>query len=252
MPWVAITLPQKSSPGPVKWPSSLASPCCWSAGRGRWATPAAFPSCLPARSSAWTMIPVSVADYAASLRAELRRHGAVEVSPATCDVALYHLANNPLHAAIYARSLETPGVVVLHDAVLNHFFLGTLDQPAYIEEFVYNYGEWSRSLAASLWRERASSSTDRRYFDYPMLKRIAERSRAVVVHNPAAAAMVREHTARARIVEIPHLFATPGLPGPAQAIRYRQTLGIEPGAFLFGLFGYLRESKRLRTVLDAF
>ena len=196
--------------------------------------------------------PTGVADYAASLLAELRRHGAVEVSPATCDVALYHLGNNPLHAAIYTRALESPGVVVLHDAVLNHFLLGTLDQPAYIEEFVYNYGEWSRSLAASLWRERASSSTDRRYFDYPMLKRIAERSRAVVVHNPAAAGMVREHAARARIVEIPHLFATPDLPGRAEAIRYRQALGIDPAAFLFGVFGYLRESKRLPASLDAF
>jgi len=196
--------------------------------------------------------PTGVADYAASLLAELRRHGAVEVSPATCDVALYHLGNNQLHAAIYARALETPGVVVLHDAVLNHFLLGTLGEQAYIEEFVHNYGEWSRPLAASLWRERASSSTDRRYFDYPMLKRIAERSRAIVVHNPAAAGMVRGHAPRARIVEIPHLFAAPDLPGRAEAIRYRQTLGIDPAAFLFGVFGYLRESKRLPAVLNAF
>ena len=196
--------------------------------------------------------PTGDADYAASLLAELRRHGAVAVSPATCDVALYHLGNNPLHAAIYARSLETPGVVVLHDAVLNHFLLGTLGEQAYIEEFVHNYGEWSRSLAAGLWHDRASSSTDRRYFDFPMLKRIAERSCVVVVHNPAAAAMVREHAARARIVEIPHLFAPPALPGRAEAIRYRQALGIDPAAFLFGVFGYLRESKRLPAVLDAF
>ncbi len=196
--------------------------------------------------------PTGVADYAATLLAELRRHGQVEVSPAACDVALYHLGNNPLHAAIYARALESPGVAVLHDAVLNHFLLGTLDEQTYIQEFIYNYEEWSRSLAAGFWRERASSSTDRRYFDYPMLKRIAERSRAVVVHNPAAAGMVRAHAARARIVEIPHLFAAPGLPGRAEAIRYRQTLGIDPSAFLFGVFGYLRESKRLPTVLDAF
>ena len=196
--------------------------------------------------------PTGVADYAASLLPELRRHGVVEVSPATCDVALYHLGNNPLHASIYARALKTPGVMVLHDAVLNHFLLGTLDEHSYIEEFVYNYGEWSRSLGAGLWRDRASSSTDRRHFDYPMLKRIAQRSRAVVVHNPAAAKMVREHAARACIVEIPHLFATPDLPGQAETIRYRQALGIRPAAFLLGVFGYLRESKRLPTVLDAF
>ena len=56
--------------------------------------------------------------------------------------------------------------------------------------------------------------------------------------------------AGARVVEIPHLFAP-----PATARRRRsacataQRLGVAPGAFLFGVFGYLRESKRLMPVL---
>ena len=41
-----------------------------------------------------------VADYAAALLAELRRHGRVEVAPARSDAALYHLGNNGLHAEI--------------------------------------------------------------------------------------------------------------------------------------------------------
>jgi len=194
-----------------------------------------------------------VADYSAALLAALRRHGPVEVSPASCDVALYHLGNNALHAAIYRRALERPGVVVLHDAVLHHFFLGQLTEAEYIEEFVYNYGEWSRGLARALWTARASSGSDRRYFDHPMLRRIAERSRAVVVHNPAAAGVVRKHAPDARVVEIPHLFVPPpDPPGVADALRYRQQLGVEPGTLLFGVFGYLRESKRLAAVMDAF
>jgi glycosyltransferase involved in cell wall biosynthesis len=194
-----------------------------------------------------------VADYAAALLAELRRHGRVEVAPARCDAALYHLGNNGLHAEIYRRALAKPGVVVLHDAVLHHFLLGQLDEAAYVAEFVYNYGEWNRGLAGELWRARASSATDRRYFDYPMLKRIAERARAVVVHNPAAAEVVRQHAPQARVVEIAHLFAPPGdLPTASEAVRFRQRLGVDAAAFLFGVFGYLRESKRLATVLEAF
>ena len=194
-----------------------------------------------------------VADYAAALLAELRQHGRVEVAPARCDVALYHLGNNRLHGEIYRRACEVPGVVVLHDAVLHHFLLGRLDEAGYIAEFAYNYGEWNRGLAGELWCGRASSATDRRYFDYPMLKRIAERARAVVVHNPAAARVVREHAPAARVVEIPHLFAPPrDLPGVAETMRYRQELGVEPGTFLYGVFGYLRESKRLMTVLETF
>ena len=197
--------------------------------------------------------PSGVADYAAALLSELRKHAAVVVAPRRCDIALYHLGNNALHAEIYRRALETPGVVVLHDAVLHHFLLGQLDERAYIEEFIYNYGEWNRALAGELWRGRAASGADPRYFAYPMLRRVAERARAVVVHNPGAAALVRAHAPQARIVEIPHLFQAPRpAPAPAEAMRYRERLGISPGAFLFGIFGYLRESKRLATVLEVF
>ena len=193
-----------------------------------------------------------VADYAAALLAVLRRHGSVEPHARRADIALYHLGNNQLHREIYRRALAQPGVVVLHDAVLHHFLLGALDQAAYIEEFVYNYGEWNRALAEDLWRGRAKSGFDRRYFDYPMLKRIAERSRAMVVHNPAAARMVREHAPNAAVIEIPHLFAPPELPPGWEAIRMRQSLGVPTHESLFGVFGYLRESKRLFAVLRAF
>jgi glycosyltransferase involved in cell wall biosynthesis len=193
-----------------------------------------------------------VADYAAALLANLRGRGRVEIAPARCDVALYHLGNNAQHAAIYRRAIERPGVVVMHDAVLNHFYLGQLDEAAYTEEFVYNYGEWNRELGRELWRNRAASGSDRRYFEFPMLRRAVERALAVVVHNPAAAEMVRRHAPGVRMVEIPHLFVPPQLPEPARALRFRERLGVPPGAFLFGVFGYLRETKRLLEVLDAF
>src|SRR5207302_12166 len=101
-----------------------------------------------------------VADYAASLLAGLREHGNVEANPRRCDAALYQIGNNALHAGIYARALERPGVIVLHDAVLHHFLLGQLDEPRYVEEFVFNYGEWNRGLARELWRGRAASGAD--------------------------------------------------------------------------------------------
>jgi len=193
-----------------------------------------------------------VADYSAALLSELRKHGQVEVSAERCNVALYHLGNNALHAEIYRRAIERPGVAVLHDAVLQHFFLGQLSETGYIDEFVYNYGEWNRGLARELWRGRAASGADDRFFRYPMLKRVAERSRAIVVHNPAAARVVREHVPAACVVEIPHLFAPPDLPPDVEVLRYRDALGLDQGTLVFGVFGYLRESKRLVAVLEAF
>ena len=53
---------------------------------------------------------------------------------------------------------------------------------------------------------------------------------------------------------MPHLaFARPQAPCPPRpsASAIRQRLGVDPADFLFGVFGYLRESKRLMTVLEA-
>ncbi len=192
-----------------------------------------------------------VADYAAALFDALRRHGNVEINDALADVSLYHIGNNHLHREIYSRALAHPGVSVLHDAVLQHFFLGTLGEAGYIEEFVFNYGEWMRGMAEELWRNRARSASDSRYFEYPMLKRIATRSRAVIVHNPAAAAAVRRHAPDVRIFEIPHLFVPPALPDSADVLRLRADLGLGPRTLLVAVFGHMRESKRLPAVVRA-
>ena len=182
-----------------------------------------------------------VADYSAALLTALRAFGSVELFPARADVRLYHVANNILHWDIYRRALSEPGVVVLHDALLQHMFLGTLDEAAYVQEFVFNYGDWMRDLALDLWRGKAGSGMRHTYYEYPMLKRLAERSLAVIVHNPAAALTVRRHAPNAAVVEIPFLYASPPRLEPLRL-----------GAFVFGLFGYLRESKRVATALRVF
>jgi glycosyltransferase involved in cell wall biosynthesis len=192
-----------------------------------------------------------VADYAQALLDALRKHGKVTIDAPHSDVALYQIGNNQLHASMYDRSIAHPGVVILHDAVLQHFFLGRLDRQQYIDEFIFNYGEWTRSLAEDLWRHRARSAADPRYFAWPMLKRVATTARAIVVHNPAAAAIVMRHAPGARVIEIPHLFVPPDVPSAVDTLRFRTELGLAPRTLLVGLFGHQRESKRLPAVLRA-
>lgn len=195
--------------------------------------------------------PTGVADYSASLIPFLRKLGSVEVN-ATGDVNVYHIGNNPLHREIYERALRHPGIVVLHDAILQHFFLGMLDVCEYVEEFVYNYGEWSGAEAETLWRERARSGSDPRYFGRPMLKRLLTAARAVVVHNPAAMEIARAHAHTPQIYEIPHLFVPPELPDSAATLRFRRELGMTESTLLVGAFGHQRETKRLHVLLRAF
>jgi glycosyltransferase involved in cell wall biosynthesis len=192
-----------------------------------------------------------VADYSASLLKALQPFARVNIN-ADGDVCLYHLGNNHLHRNIYMRALERPGIAMLHDAVLHHFFLGTLDHDRYVGEFVFNYGEWSRSQAETLWRDRARSAVDSRYFAYPLLRRISESSRSLIVHNPGAAAIVRAHAPNASIFEIPHLVDPPPPVASDRVESVRKKWNIGPETFLFGIFGHLRESKRLHTCLTAF
>ncbi len=142
-----------------------------------------------------------VADYAETLRIALKPLGPF-------SAPLYHVGNNQLHAGIYKEALRNPGVVVLHDAVMHHFLLGSLSRSEYLDEFIYNYGEWSRELASDLWTERGSSGADPRYFKFPMLRRLAESARALIVHNPGAAAIAQEHGAKSVHI-IPHFFEPP-------------------------------------------
>jgi glycosyltransferase involved in cell wall biosynthesis len=192
-----------------------------------------------------------VGDYAETLRTALQLLGRVEGGGARADIHLYHLGNNRVHEDIYARALATPGVVVLHDSVLHHFLLGSLSRKQYISEWVYNYGEWRRDLGEELWRERARASVDPRYFRFPMLRRIFERSLGIIVHNPGASAIACRQGAK-QITIIPHFCEMNDPPEQAEVARFRQRIGIASGVRLFGIFGYLREPKRVLPCIRAF
>lgn len=199
-----------------------------------------------------------VADFTARLVRELSAHFDVEARREgdsgwleRADRRLYQIGNNPLHAGAYDAALLVPGVVELHDAVLQHFYLGRLGREAYVAEHVYNGGEPARSEAERLWKRRGQASTDEAFFRRPLLKRIAGAAERVIVHNPGAAAAVREAAPGADIIEIPH-FADPreAATGELRAAA-RAELGVADGDLLISCFGFQRPSKRLRSVLRA-
>ena len=203
-----------------------------------------------------------VAEYASTLQKELSRHARVTAieSPnlselETFDACLYQIGNNQLHGDGYEAALRVRGIAVLHDVVLHHFMLGRLSREDYIEEFVFNYGEWLRHVAEELWQDRVLSAADHRYFDYPMIRRILESSRAVIVHNPKAKRMVSETAGEAGfnppVFEIPHFAAAPEPPSDPERAAIRAGLGVPAGAVVIAVFGYMRPSKRLRSLVNA-
>ena len=186
-----------------------------------------------------------VADYARVLHAAL---------PAAPGIVVFHLGNNQLHQPIYARLIsrqDPKRVVILHDAVLHHFMLGTLSHEAYVAEFVNNYGEWNRELAQDLWARRSHSGSSPEYFAYPMLRRAMEAAHLVIVHNPAALRLAREHGAK-RVELLPHFIRRLPDPPAQQILAWRAAHGLTERTCLFGVFGHLRESKRIPSVARAF
>lgn len=193
--------------------------------------------------------PTGVAAYASALLTHLKEHLVIAEN---APLQLYQIGNNALHWEIYQRAIRQPGVILLHDACLHHLLLGQLNRQAYIEEFVYNYGEWFREPAARYWECRAGSAANPRYFARPMLLRLCEAARLVVVHNPAAAAAVKSHSPATPILVLPHLFDAAPEFSYREVDDYReQVLGVSRKECLFAVLGHLRESKRLQTVLSA-
>lgn len=203
-----------------------------------------------------------VADYAARLNRELEREFEVVASESAdeakiqgCHAALYHLGNNRLHAGAYEAALAHPGIVVLHDAILHHFYLGQLPRQEYIEEFVYNEGEWFRDRAAEYWRQSGAAESDERFFRYPMLRRVVERNRAVIVHNPKARRMVEQaaeaHAPGLRVFEIPHFAEPPPVDDSGRRTAARRQYEIPEESVVIACLGYLRPSKRVGALLDA-
>lgn len=201
--------------------------------------------------------PTGVADYARHLLDALQQmqgHDTVRTGVSNADVHLCQLGNNPLHRAAH-RVLETaagPKLVLLHDANLHHYYLGTRTRDAYISEFCAQYGEWHRGFAEQLWLGRARSASDPRYFQYAMLAGVASRAAAIVVHNPEARRRVLAHAPAAQVHLLPHFFRRAPEPEPWRILDFRASLGLTGADTLFGVFGHLRESKRVVAILRAF
>src|SRR5438477_403026 len=131
-----------------------------------------------------------IAHYSSMVVDALRQHVDLQVITTpdarslTPDVSIYQLGNNPHHEWIYREAMATPGIIVLHDVVLHHLIvemtLARGDAEGYAQALRANHGAageaWARGRAAGLHSEMGN-------FLFPASIGVANRSRAVIVHN---------------------------------------------------------------------
>src|SRR5215212_1821551 len=171
-----------------------------------------------------------VAHYASMLlpalgkRADIRAFDSLDgYRRADFDHVIYHLGNNPHHEPMYAEAMREPGVVVLHDLVLHPLIveltLARGDVEGYVAALEASHGAagaaWARGRAAGLHSEMGN-------FLLPASVEVANRSRAVIVHNKYARDRLESFgvTAPIHVVGHPYVRETRSFDGDALRARY--------------------------------
>jgi glycosyltransferase involved in cell wall biosynthesis/SAM-dependent methyltransferase len=196
-----------------------------------------------------------IADYSVVLVEHLA-HGA-EVDPVSqarpgfdpsgYDALIYQIGNNGYHDYVYEAAVKHPGIVVLHESNLHHLMTDLTirrdDWDGYVEACAYDGGEEARVFAERVRRLEVGPD----YEGVPMLRRLLERSRAVIVHSKAVEADVRRAGFDGPVARIPHGAWLPD----GDRMGFRERLGLGEATPLIGVFGFLKPYKRVAESLRA-
>lgn len=167
-----------------------------------------------------------------------------EISEA--DVTFYQMGNDPrYHHGIWRLSRQHPGIVILHDVMMQHFFSGLvfhgldLTRRDYLELVERHDGAKARSLAES--HLNGFLTTEELGLRSPLTGAATENALAVIVHSQAALHLVPEATPAA------YLPLCVGAPAPAELPSSKK----ESDVYRISLFGFLGPNRRLPDLLRA-
>ena len=210
----------------------------------------AYFSPLPPNSS-------GIADYSALLLPALSKLLDVEVvsepkrrAGKGCDVALYHVGNNPdVHGWIVEALRERPGLVVLHEHVLHHLVAGMTiavgDHEGYRVAMQRDSGVVGRLLAHGIIDGIVPPVWESRPMDFPLCGEILDLATGLIVHSETVEQAVLDRGYSGPIFRIPH----PAWPKP-NVVEDEALAGVTGP--IFGAFGHLNTAKRVPQLVDAF
>lgn len=158
------------------------------------------------------------------------------------DVNVYNMGNNPdFHTGIYRSAMARPGIMVLHDAYMGHFFLelsvrGTADSKQFIDTFAAHYGERGRHAAQDF------VDSNSRNIDYEVsgAEVAASGALGIIVHSRMALQAFSND-------ERPVVY----LPLPYTSSPIDVDAGSRRSAVNLTMCGHMGFNRRLHEVLDA-
>ncbi len=171
------------------------------------------------------------------------------VSLNASDLPIYNLGNNPtFFSQTWFLNQFKPGIVILHDVKLHHFFEGIYrerlgDEKRYLDLMAQYYGEIGREAGVAFCRSLVSISDMAEHF--PMTAWAVKNALAVVVHTAYAQEVVRRAT-NVPVFNIPLPYRPQANPKRGAPVRFSR----ERRARLV-IFGYLNTNRRIIEFLHA-
>ncbi len=169
------------------------------------------------------------------------------------DFAVYNFGNYlPYHVDLYEVSRRIPGICILHDFVLHHFFA------AYYLEHIRQPGEYVAAMerlygAAGGDAARASITAggervweSEQSVDYPFFEEVLSGARGVIAHSE----FFRAHVERVWAGPLRHMPLPYPLEPHATTIS-RGELGVPAGRSLIVTIGHVNPNKRVDATIEA-
>jgi glycosyltransferase involved in cell wall biosynthesis len=168
------------------------------------------------------------------------------------DVPVYQMGNNPMHTFVYDTLMEYPGIVVLHDIYLHGFLwntsLVTGDRQKYLEMFEYCYGKKGVTVA-----QTALATGVYPEFEYPLIKKIIDRSLGVLCHSEFGVTQVIKEHGESMVKKINQPYNLPEntkeIPDPSSLKAELHLSGFFP---VITSFGYIFSHKRYHVIIRTF
>lgn len=167
------------------------------------------------------------------------------------DLCIYQMGNDIVHRFVYMTLVEYPGLVVLHEPMLHHLMLQMMSagwsDREYSRELDYNYGVDRGDVEGVIFADATEISR----FSYPMLQRVVDSSLGILVHSHYACREMLKLNPRGPVGVVRQAYVpVPEVVGLSQP-EARRMLGLDPGDFIIGTFGFITPNKRIETILDA-
>ena len=196
--------------------------------------PPLLPTCVPVRNL--------------SSHAEL-----VSESLSEFDVTVYNLGNHlPFHRDIYEVSKRVPGICILHDLVMHHFFasyyLDYRQHPTgYLSAIWRHYGNNGLALAQEgLVGDSPTLWESDRVSDFPLWEEAVQGALGIVVHSDHFRSSVSARFA-GPVRKIPLSYTADRV----SPVLSRAELGLSDDAFVIVTAGHVNPNKCFEAVLEA-